>query len=166
MIDPKSRGRGRTTLSEREREKGDLLIKLTTYLNHHWNPTIYTTTVHNGDVMFMRFVDRVDENDEKLAQAEWFIEKLGAYLDVDADTANQTFKEVTTRTMSEIGFNPDQYLYTLSSPEMTQQIKSDFLERIHAYDNSHSISLKVYFVAALLDIDTTKAYTMLKWVEC
>ena len=32
-------------VSEITREKNDLLIKLTTFLNHHWNPTIYNAIV-------------------------------------------------------------------------------------------------------------------------
>lgn len=163
MVDKRPRKRGRVMLSEKDREKSDLLIKLTTYLNHHWNPTAYTATVHNDDVMYLGFINRVDG---KPTQLDWFIEKLGAYLDVDADAANQTFKDVTTRIMSEIGFDPNQYLYTFSSPEVTHQAREEFLRKIDTYDNSHSVPLKVHFVATLLGIDTANAYTMLKWAEC
>lgn len=163
MINKRPRKRGRFMLSEKEREKSDLLIKLTTYLNHHWNPTTCITTVHNHDVMHIGFINEVDE---KPAQLDWFIEKLGTYLDVDVDAAIQTFREITARTMSEIGFDPNQYLYTFSSPEMIHQAREEFLRKIDTYDNSHRVSLKVYFTATLLDIDTANAYTMLKWAEC
>lgn len=163
MVDKRPRKRGRVMLSEKDREKSDLLIKLTTYLNHHWNPTAYTATVHNDDVMYLGFINRVDG---KPTQLDWFIEKLGAYLDVDRDTANQTFREVTAHIMSEIGFDPNQYLYTFSSPEVTYQAREEFLRKIDAYDNGHSVPLKVHFVATLSDIDTANAYTMLKWEEC
>lgn len=162
MIDLEPRERGRTTLSERDKEKGDLLIKLTTFLNHHWEPSVYNVNTNGKDIMCVGFISSNGE----FIQLDWFIDKLSAYLGTDAETAVQKFNSTTSHIMTEIGFDPSQYLYMMVSPEIIYHVKEDLSGKIKSYDDNHRESLKEHFTATLLDIDTPTASSMLKWAEC
>lgn len=148
-------------VSEITREKNDLLIKLTTFLNHHWNPTIYNAIVNNNDIMCIGFIS----DGREFIQLNWFIEKLSAYLDIDAETAVQTFNETTNHIMRELGFDSERYLYEMVSPELVCSAKDDLLEKIETYNHAHKIPVNVQFTTSLLNIDVFTASSMLRWAE-